>query len=214
MPLYVTSTKAWMMISKSSYQRCSVKKVFLEIYHNSQENTCARVSFLIKLQKQVFSCEFCEISKNTFYCRTPLVAASGYRLGHPFISVIAWFIEKLCGLTQAPGWHWNRVENEFDVFELKIAFDFLPTDNIILNHKKNVRSHLHHIWLCNVRSHLYHIWLCNNVWSHLHHIWLCNISHYLKLVIQIFFFSNLLPLVFFLFPWWFFLFFFCLFVSF
>ena len=25
---------------------------------------------------QVFSCEFCEISKNTFYYRTPLVAAS------------------------------------------------------------------------------------------------------------------------------------------
>ena len=31
-------------------QRCSVKKVFLEIAQNSQENTCARVSFLIKLQ--------------------------------------------------------------------------------------------------------------------------------------------------------------------
>ena len=28
----------------------SVKKVFLEISQNSQENTCARVSFLIKLQ--------------------------------------------------------------------------------------------------------------------------------------------------------------------
>ena len=26
---------------------------------------------------QVFSCEFCEISKNTFFHRTPLVAASG-----------------------------------------------------------------------------------------------------------------------------------------
>ena len=26
-------------------QRCSVKKVFLEISQNSQENTCARVSF-------------------------------------------------------------------------------------------------------------------------------------------------------------------------
>ena len=25
---------------------------------------------------QVFSCEFCEISKNTFFLRTPLVAAS------------------------------------------------------------------------------------------------------------------------------------------
>ena len=29
---------------------CSVKKVFLEISQNSQENTCARVSFLMKLQ--------------------------------------------------------------------------------------------------------------------------------------------------------------------
>ena len=29
-------------------QRCSAKKVFLEISQNSQENTCARVSFLIK----------------------------------------------------------------------------------------------------------------------------------------------------------------------
>ena len=64
----------------------SVKKVFLEISQNLQENTCARVSFLIKLQAcnfikketlaQVFSCEFCEISKNTFFHRTPLVAAS------------------------------------------------------------------------------------------------------------------------------------------
>ena len=51
------------------------KKVFLEISQNSQENKCARVSFLIKLQAyfikketlaQVFPCEFCEISKNTF----------------------------------------------------------------------------------------------------------------------------------------------------
>ena len=57
---------------------CSVKKVFLEISQSSQENTCARVSILIKLQSkackfvkketqaQVFSYEFCEISKNTF----------------------------------------------------------------------------------------------------------------------------------------------------
>ena len=31
-------------------QRRSVKKVFLEISQNSQENTCARVSFLKELQ--------------------------------------------------------------------------------------------------------------------------------------------------------------------
>ena len=52
-------------------QRCSVKKMFLEIWQNSQENICARVSFLIKLQALVL-----ETSKNTFLYRTPLVAAS------------------------------------------------------------------------------------------------------------------------------------------
>ena len=34
----------------SFVKRCSVKKVFLEISQNSQENICAKVSFLIKLQ--------------------------------------------------------------------------------------------------------------------------------------------------------------------
>ena len=53
-------------------QMYSVKKVFLEILQNSQENTCARASLLIKLIKketlaQVFSREFCEIFKNVFF---------------------------------------------------------------------------------------------------------------------------------------------------
>ena len=67
-------------------QRCSVKKVFIEILQNLQDNTCTRVSFLIKLQAlrlcltlaQVFSYEFCGISNNTFFYRTPLVAASKF----------------------------------------------------------------------------------------------------------------------------------------
>ena len=48
--------------------------MFLEISQTSQENTYARVSFLIKLQaikketlEQVFSCKFYEIFKNTFF---------------------------------------------------------------------------------------------------------------------------------------------------
>ena len=62
-----------------------LKKVFVEISQNSQENTCVRDSFLIKFIKnfikkeslaQVFSCEICEVSKNIFFYRTPLVAAS------------------------------------------------------------------------------------------------------------------------------------------
>ena len=36
--------------SEAVAQRWSVKNVFLEILRNSQENTCARVSFLMKLQ--------------------------------------------------------------------------------------------------------------------------------------------------------------------
>ena len=33
---------------------CSVKKMFFEIPQNSYENTCARDSFLIKLQETLF----------------------------------------------------------------------------------------------------------------------------------------------------------------
>ena len=56
-------------ISEAVARRCSVEKVFLEISQYSQENSCARVCFLIKLQAeacnvikketlaQVFSCE-------------------------------------------------------------------------------------------------------------------------------------------------------------
>ena len=37
------------LVSEAVPQRCSVEKVFLEILQNSQENTCARVSFSTKL---------------------------------------------------------------------------------------------------------------------------------------------------------------------
>ena len=40
---------------RSSHQRCSVKKVFFEISQNSQEKTCARVSFLINFIKTLIT---------------------------------------------------------------------------------------------------------------------------------------------------------------
>ena len=43
-----------MVSSEAAVQRCSVKKAFLEISQNSEENTCAKVSFLIKLQALAF----------------------------------------------------------------------------------------------------------------------------------------------------------------
>ena len=39
-----------MPYSEAVVRRCSIKKVFLEVSQNSQENTCVRDSFLIKLQ--------------------------------------------------------------------------------------------------------------------------------------------------------------------
>ena len=62
--------KAVYKTTTSSHQMCSLKKVFLKISQNSQENNCDKDCFLIKLQAtlaQVFSYEFCEIFKNTFF---------------------------------------------------------------------------------------------------------------------------------------------------
>ena len=63
---------------RSSRREISVKILFLKISQNLHENTCSKVSFLIKLQTEdcdfikeegpawVFSCEIFEIFKNTF----------------------------------------------------------------------------------------------------------------------------------------------------
>ena len=45
-----TEAKLYYLIIEVVFQTCSVKKVFLEISQHSQENTCARASFLKKLQ--------------------------------------------------------------------------------------------------------------------------------------------------------------------
>ena len=77
-----------MEITEAVVPRYSVEKAFLEISQNLQGSTCTSESFLIKLQAslatlflkkslaQVFSCEFCQISKNSFFYRAPQVAAS------------------------------------------------------------------------------------------------------------------------------------------
>ena len=83
--LNFSSFLQWMF--RSSCPEAFCEKGVLENSQNSQENTCTIVSFLksqasacnfIKKEAlaQVFSCEFCEISKNTFSCRTPPVAVS------------------------------------------------------------------------------------------------------------------------------------------
>ena len=49
-------------------RRCSVKKLFLEISQKSQENTCARVPFLIKrLWHRSFPVNFAKLSRTPFF---------------------------------------------------------------------------------------------------------------------------------------------------
>ena len=82
----ISCSKSIEIYAEAVVRRCSLKKMFLEISQNSQENTCARVSFLNNLPQacnlfkkeslvQVFTCEFYEISKNTFSYGTPPVVA-------------------------------------------------------------------------------------------------------------------------------------------
>ena len=56
-------------------RRCSVKKLFLRISENSQENTCTEVSFYQSYRSPVLSCEFCEIFKNTYFVKDWWTAA-------------------------------------------------------------------------------------------------------------------------------------------
>ena len=62
------------------------KKKVSKILQNSQENHCARVYFLI----MAASCEYYEVFKNTFFYRTPPVAAS-VKISVPAIFDYTWY---------------------------------------------------------------------------------------------------------------------------
>ena len=78
-------------MDRSSRPEVFYKKVVLRNFAKLKGKHLCQSLFLIKLQAeaynfikketlaQVFSCEFCEISKNTFFYRTPPVAASQWR---------------------------------------------------------------------------------------------------------------------------------------
>ena len=59
------------LYSETVAQRCSVKKVFSELLQNSQENTCARASFLIKkrLWYRCFPVNFAKFIRTPFHIK-------------------------------------------------------------------------------------------------------------------------------------------------
>ena len=88
--VFIRSSPSQLLYVPAVVWRCSVKNMFLRISQDSQENTCARVSFLVRpktynfIKKetlaQVLSCVCWEIFKNTFFYRKPPVAASLYEI--------------------------------------------------------------------------------------------------------------------------------------
>ena len=82
----------WICLIEAVFRRCSVKKMlwkFLKQIHRKTlvpeslfQNICGPRSWnFIKKETltQMFSCEFWDIFINTYFYRTPLVAASGLR---------------------------------------------------------------------------------------------------------------------------------------
>ena len=61
-------------LNRSNHWRCSIKKLFLKVSQISQENTFARVSFIIKLQASVwhrcFTVNFPKLFKTPFLQKT------------------------------------------------------------------------------------------------------------------------------------------------
>ena len=143
-------------IFKSIHRRCSIRKVFLKILQNSQENTCTRVLFLIKLQAeacnfikketlaQVFSCEFCEIFKNTFFTGHLRATASVFYENCDVSENDCWLIcdkstencdVRIVTSATQPEWSYNNLHHKekvifsvktiYETFNLKGVFSLL-----------------------------------------------------------------------------------------
>ena len=86
MPVLPLSKETLKKTTETATRVDQYKKVFLKILHNSQENTCARVSFLKKLQAE--ACVFikkrlwhrCFRVNFTKFLRTPFLQNTSERL--------------------------------------------------------------------------------------------------------------------------------------
>ena len=76
--LLLTKLEMVFLVTKSSHLRCSMKIGVLKNFVKFTGKHLCQSLFFNKEEAlvQVFSCEFCEIFRNTFFDTTPLVAAS------------------------------------------------------------------------------------------------------------------------------------------
>ena len=109
-----TVTDLFFLDREAVTQKCSEKNICLEISENSQEMQPETWNFFKKeALTQVFSCEFWEISKNTFPYRTFRVVASAY------------MIFLLCKVTDR-----SSASHVFHIEETLCEFQKIPRENI------------------------------------------------------------------------------------
>ena len=134
---------------------CSVKTLFLEISQKSQQNTCARVSFFIKLQPRSVTL----LKKRLWHRCFPLYFEKFLRT--PFS------IEHLCWLLLKNLWNiiwqsqfiqlnfikdfksnfnsllWNTIWNNWIIYYVSQArkLSIMPVNNCILEYVKKDKSH-------------------------------------------------------------------------
>ena len=91
--LFVICISFW-RIPRSSHQRCSVRKSVLRNFTKFTGKHLCQSLFFNKVKKemlaQVFSCDFCEISNNTFFTEHLWKAASEYPYFSLFCSLFFW----------------------------------------------------------------------------------------------------------------------------
>ena len=66
------------IMQKKTLQKQSSGGVLKNFAKFTGKHLCQSLIFKKETLAQVFSCEFCEISKKTFFHKTPLVAASDF----------------------------------------------------------------------------------------------------------------------------------------
>ena len=93
----VTSSSVFIVnfdMFRSNHRGCFVKKIFLEILQKFTGKRLCQSPILIKFIKketlaQVFPCEFCEISKNTFFTEHLWATASVCCKFSPFLKLLS-----------------------------------------------------------------------------------------------------------------------------
>ena len=139
---------------KAVVRRCSVKKVLLEIFQNSQENTCDRDSFLIKLQATrvsfLIKLQACNFIKKRLWRPATLLKKGLYHRCFPvnfekflktpfFTEHLQWLL--LIALTAVGSWQNHRPENlSF------LSCIYSPQKPQVLAHRSGSRSVLQSIF--------------------------------------------------------------------